>query len=815
MQDPYALDLYRKALMKGSEEDRSIRINVVGNFGQGKTSLVRRLIGETVEDVHSTNGIDIERYCCRKGKNEAFSYVKKDNIDDAEISDRLALVASIANIHLGDRNRNDQRMDEQVNDKVSGIAGVQDGQDGAFRFDKNDVQEKTIQISEENKQHAFDSHVKHKTQTPLIGEDFRLFQKKLTNYILPSEDINVPVSFDIWDFGGQFTFYATHTIFHSRRAVYILVFDLSRSLEECLKEDDENEDLSVFTRDSNMAHCIRFWMNSVHAFVGNDKGTEPPVFLVGTHADKLLGDQQSKQRHADKYFSDIRDMFDETPVINHIMSEDFAVDNTDKRDESVQKLREAILQLGEKMSKSVIIPAKWIQLEKVLVRNRREKITSMEKVLEMDRENEFPIGDIEQIKLFSKFHHNKGTFCYFDEEPISDVVVLDPQYLIDAFKCIITSANFCKKDQEMRSFWQKLLKEAKLEHTLIDRVWGSDKNKEFMKHKNILIAFLKKHHIISEAMTYDSTKRTCEGLGWYLVPSFLKNHCSESEVKDYFDGKQQTLTRCVLSFTNNSTAVVPTIYHRVIAATLGRWPFAQFKGKNLIFENLSVFRLREFHDGVIQMTENNIELFVVSLRPSVPVIPEVADALRRFVDAVVTHELSKLRDTSEKVEKPFVINFRCNHADHGLSGSSKLMQIHQQKDEKILPCPDSLSHEIKTEKILEEWFEHGTSLRNIPKLPLPLTLLSKISSAVGSNWELLGIELGLSRVEIQHITEDNPNSVIMRIYKVLTRWNDRETVNATMDVLVQAMHNCPGVLVDWDIVRNVMEELSVNKVKVL
>lgn len=60
-----SINIYLNALKTGSKRRRDINLVVVGKKGVGKTSLVRRLFGEQIKDVKSTNGIEIHRQRCR------------------------------------------------------------------------------------------------------------------------------------------------------------------------------------------------------------------------------------------------------------------------------------------------------------------------------------------------------------------------------------------------------------------------------------------------------------------------------------------------------------------------------------------------------------------------------------------------------------------------------------------------------------------------------------------------------------------------------------------------------------------------------
>lgn len=57
--DESAINAYREALEEGSENYNHVRVMVVGYHGAGKSSLTKRLLREKVEDVRSTDGVEI------------------------------------------------------------------------------------------------------------------------------------------------------------------------------------------------------------------------------------------------------------------------------------------------------------------------------------------------------------------------------------------------------------------------------------------------------------------------------------------------------------------------------------------------------------------------------------------------------------------------------------------------------------------------------------------------------------------------------------------------------------------------------------
>lgn len=63
--DPDDMQLYIKMLEKGKVKTYNIRLMFVGLYGAGKTSTARRIMGRRIDDVTSTDGIDIHTGRCR------------------------------------------------------------------------------------------------------------------------------------------------------------------------------------------------------------------------------------------------------------------------------------------------------------------------------------------------------------------------------------------------------------------------------------------------------------------------------------------------------------------------------------------------------------------------------------------------------------------------------------------------------------------------------------------------------------------------------------------------------------------------------
>ncbi|XP_053391118.1 uncharacterized protein LOC128553944 [Mercenaria mercenaria] len=80
--------------------------------------------------------------------------------------------------------------------------------------------------------------------------------------------------------------------------------------------------------------------------------------------------------------------------------------------------------------------------------------------------------------------------------------------------------------------------------------------------------------------------------------------------------------------------------------------------------------------------------------------------------------------------------------------------------------------------------------------------LSKIAQGIGSSWKLLGYELGLTKVQMEHISE-NEGSMVMKILGMLWQWREADPFAATVGRLHEAMKNCSKVTIDWTVIGRV------------
>lgn len=179
------------------------------------------------------------------------------------------------------------------------------------------------------------------------------------------------IDLDLWDFAGQHVYYASHSVFLSQHAIYLLVCNLSKGLDEtaqpCVRQGILDECLKNPNCQSNMDDLLS-WLVSVSAtciYPSGNGGKEeklpyvrPPVLVVGTHADKPSQNiKEMESQIKREIFCSKRD------YARHVIPIFISIDNTRRSpsDPRVDELKEKIMEvLKEQPYMGSDIPVRYI-----------------------------------------------------------------------------------------------------------------------------------------------------------------------------------------------------------------------------------------------------------------------------------------------------------------------------------------------------------------------------------------------------------------------------------------------------------------------
>ncbi|KAL3889508.1 hypothetical protein ACJMK2_001846, partial [Sinanodonta woodiana] len=323
--DDRSIQLFEDALKDGKETVYSIRIMVVGHVGVGKTTLVKRLLGDEVNisERRSTEGIYVYVNCCDVSLSTC-EWTRRDKDSDQDykiqrlvkvLNENYQMSGSVADQEQNAISPQEKTMDQNV------IGIVAD-------YDKNT--EVLYQRSQQNISHTLSSTASHPEESPSTdvhrnhtipenntipgrepGENIaieshkrdplrEMLQVVKENPDKLKQDVRKYARLTILDFAGQYSFYTTHQMFLTRRAIYLMVLNVSEQITDGVKDDCYLDTAGKIK--CKVQELFEIWMNSVHSCALSDiEGVNsanspdsslssvipPPVILVGTHIDQV------------------------------------------------------------------------------------------------------------------------------------------------------------------------------------------------------------------------------------------------------------------------------------------------------------------------------------------------------------------------------------------------------------------------------------------------------------------------------------------------------------------------------------------------
>jgi small GTP-binding protein len=213
------------------------------------------------------------------------------------------------------------------------------------------------------------------------------------------------IKLDLWDFGGQEIYYATHQLFLTRRTLYILVLNSRVSEEENRAE---------------------YWLKMIEAFGGNS-----PVLIVGNKSDEQPLDINRKALLS-KY-SNIQAILEVSCLTGA----------------GIDSLRDSIKQTISSLPHTFdLIPKAWFQIKATLA-DLDEDYISYEEYQSICVEHGL-IKSPDQSLLID-FLHDLGSVLYFDNSRLGDTIIINFRWLTEAIYSILDSS-LIREDKGIVSF---------------------------------------------------------------------------------------------------------------------------------------------------------------------------------------------------------------------------------------------------------------------------------------------------------------------------------------------------------------------------
>lgn len=214
---------------------------------------------------------------------------------------------------------------------------------------------------------------------------------EVSPYLFPSED-EIPYKVNVWDFGGQEIYHATHQFFLTKRSVYVLVTDTR-------KEDTD----------------FNYWLQIIELLSDNS-----PVIIVQNQKGGRIQDFDTglKKRYKN---------------IIGIYSLDLKCDEKKLKD-LCKRIELEIAQLPHVNQE---IPSNWQNLRDALEAQKTDKpYISFDAFKELSKAN-----NVESVNIVSQYFHDLGVFLHFQDDAIlKHRLFLSNQWVTDGVYKILDDA---------------------------------------------------------------------------------------------------------------------------------------------------------------------------------------------------------------------------------------------------------------------------------------------------------------------------------------------------------------------------------------
>ncbi|XP_076113978.1 uncharacterized protein LOC143082263 isoform X2 [Mytilus galloprovincialis] len=695
MADKRSIPLFLKMLESGSEKKRDIRLVVVGKKGAGKTSLIKRLFGERIQisswferwlfgdkqsAVPSTNGIDIHTIKCKTQCDDGIWKKIDGNYEENDLLVRL-LKPYEEKLSSQKKDTNEALHKTMASNTPACTAGLNESKKPKA------VTEQYIQIkppattSSQSKLPVTNksqlkspvatsvttkSRIKSKTTVKsqvapvtttyhehLPNRSFQQAHKEIKNMLKSKVNLHEREEYAkllLWDFAGDEEFYHTHQTFLSPDSIYLVVTKLNEAAEK------------------NSQDMFQLWMNSIHCYCTLEKRKnehesitesmgvntymlDPPVVLVCSHKDKIEPSKGENitdacNRQINNYVKNVSD-----DACRHIRKEYF-ISNTQDDETVFRRIRQDILNLARTTrSWNKDYPLKFIQLEKRLQDKKKVlqiPIISFRDLKRITTETPMPLND-EELMLYLKFHHEIRALVYFEDLP--DFIVLDTQWLSDAFKCIVTPSKFQSNRHKMKNKLDDLNEKGILHSEVIEDIFSNKQNilYEHHEHKSDILNIMKKFDIIIPAYK-DGTEEPS-----YYVPCMIHSK-PEGDINEMLNltadiWKKSTWLCFKFRF------LPPNLINHLIASLSRQYEFAEVydtdKNKRHIalFKDTAVYELQKtakLRKLLVMTYPNFIQIQILELEN------KIKRGLYKYIADFVTDEIIKIISTRFKMSN---VNF--------------------------------------------------------------------------------------------------------------------------------------------------------------
>jgi hypothetical protein len=415
-----------------------------------------------------------------------------------------------------------------------------------------------------------------------------------------------------------------------------------------------------------------------------------------------------KSEKVQAYFTEMKDYLVDKPTHRHLVDETFPINNNDENDLGLKAVRDKIYALASSADHwGEEIPASWVALERDSAECRRKKaIIQFAEIQNINQDCLIPLEE-DELRLFLRYQHAVGNIVYFDRDTLDKYIILEPQWLSDAFRCIVTTEQSCPH----RS-WLEFEATGVLTDDLITTLW--EDKQSFSENRAHLLGLMEQLHLIVKPKEFVNTENkqdtTVKSVNSYYVPRMARKSIPAEPFVPTPLYVSNTSTLC---FQFDNKFAHPAVFHRLLAACIARWPIATRRQRKkkayVMFNQCGQFDIDEDrrHRLLLFCKEHVYFITITKLgRRDVPPDLAICVMVREFL----TNNLKKITATLGH-HLPYTLCISCGCDPDGEGEGRLSVTDLQTADGANLRCHNHLDdkdeHSVSSNELVGYWFEVG------------------------------------------------------------------------------------------------------------
>ncbi|XP_069102331.1 uncharacterized protein [Argopecten irradians] len=605
MNSSHAL-LYEMAMKGKKEKSSHIRIIFLGYQGVGKTTLYYRLTGQK-RQVFSTDTLEIVQ---NRLVIDRLTMKRKLLEEGRELETSLERIRDVVIGSMTDLNA--EASEDEVDGLPMPITDRKVKRPVSARTDNNSLRPPPTGLKR--------TRSEPDAMADLQAEAAVLMSKR------PGESFGScgqKTYVSVFDFGGESMFSNLQHIFLNCNAVILLVF----SLHNCF------DDNAIFER-------VCFWLKFIATYSCQMTETyRPPIILVGTHLDLV---DKTEEAVVSKVNRALRNNSEIAQIYQKHVFKFVTVDNTkDDNSGSYEVLWGHITAAAQYQSHwGQLLPGNWIALEREIMRLKvQRKVMTFEEIRIIGENLTVPLDELEVKTMLEYLHIMRSILCFNMDLPKAKMI-LDPQWMVQAFRKIVTVDKFFDKVHGKNHPLLKAYQQTgKLTIEFIEYVWKSELG--FLEFKGTLLYYLERLELLVKPLP----EKGESAVNYYIVPCMLQQ-ADISVVRNLLEAPE-TVKTATLVFDFQGRFLPPAVFNKIIASCIHRFKVMQAPDGSLYLQQgLACFVLNPRWNMVLHCKDSCMKVTLFSLSRDNPqfeteAVPGEGYSIRRILEEIVQATLDR------------------------------------------------------------------------------------------------------------------------------------------------------------------------------